>query len=164
MDSVHGCLPLKAEPSSNSEYAYILLRRNQSPKKNLTIQDAQDMQVTEEIAALDPSQESEKKLAGPSKPVESSFLDANGDSDPMDLTTRSSTLFKRLTLTVLLLLLLTSKHFGLWRLQPLASSAGESGDSDGVHSDAYDGDSDEVVSDKDRNSAYAKHSVGHDKK
>ena len=78
---------------------------------NITIEVAEDMQGKGEIAALDPSQESEKKLAGPSKPVESSFLDANGDSDPMDLTTRSSTLFKRLTLTVLLLLLLTSKKF-----------------------------------------------------
>jgi len=70
MDFIHDCFPLKEEPSSNSEYAWVhnLLRQNRSPKKNLTTQDAEDMQGNE-IVALDPLQESEKKRSGSSKPV-----------------------------------------------------------------------------------------------
>ena len=70
MDFIHDCFPLKEEPLSNSEYAWVhnLLRQNRSPKKNLTTQDAEDMQGNE-IVALDPLQESEKKRSGSSKPV-----------------------------------------------------------------------------------------------
>ena len=63
--------------------------------------------------------------------------------------------------TALLLFLLTSRHSSLWLLQLdlLRLLAWEPGgfasDSDGIHTDAYDGDSDEGVSDKDGNPAYA---------
>jgi len=46
-----------------------LLGRNWSLKKNLTTQDAENMQGNGEIVALDPLQESEKKQSGSSKPV-----------------------------------------------------------------------------------------------
>jgi len=71
MDFIHDCSPLKEEPSSNSEYAWVhnLLGRNWSLKKNLTTQDAENMQGNGEIVALDPLQESEKKQSGSSKPV-----------------------------------------------------------------------------------------------
>ena len=47
-----GCFALKEELSSNSEYAWVhnLLKRNQSLKKNLTIEGAEDMQGKGEIA------------------------------------------------------------------------------------------------------------------
>ena len=41
-----------------------LLKRSQSPKKNVKIEVAEDMQGKGEIMALDPSQESEKTRPG----------------------------------------------------------------------------------------------------
>jgi len=83
MDFIHDCFPPKEEPSSNPEYVWVhnLFRRNRSPKKNLTTQDAEDMQGNGEIVALDPSQESEKKR---SFSLCSSSSDADDDSDAMN--------------------------------------------------------------------------------
>jgi len=47
---------------------------------------------------------------------------------------------------------------------PAGEPSGFASDSDGVHTDAYDGDSDEVVSDEDGNPAYATRSAGHGEK
>jgi hypothetical protein len=47
---------------------------------------------------------------------------------------------------------------------PAGEPGGFASDSDGVHTDAYDGESDKVVSDEDGNPAYATRSAGHGEK
>jgi len=83
MDFIHDLFPLKDAPSANSEYAWLhrLLKRKQRLKKDYHYDGHGDVQGNE-IAALDPSQESAAVSLDLSKAaVHSSSSD---ESDPMD--------------------------------------------------------------------------------
>ena len=131
---------------------------------NITIEVAEDMQGKGEIAALDPSQESEKTRSGSSIAVLRMQM---MNLIPWISTMMSSMLL--LTLTLLLLFLLTSKHFKSVTFSakfplPAGQRSNDASDSDEVHTDAYYANSDKVVSDEDGNPAYTTRSVAHSDK
>ena len=97
---------------------------------------------------LDPSQESEKKQSGSSKP---GVLDALAHLDSAPAAPTNIKTFKSVTPSA--------------RSPPPAGEpVGFASDSDGVHTDTYDGHSDEVVSDEDGNPAYTTRLAGHGEK
>ena len=113
----------------------------------------------EKLRRLHPSQESEKTRPGSSMPVcivvfriQTEFL------IPWISTKSFSTLLLTQALTALLLLLLPSRH------SACRGPVGSVSDSDGVHTDVYDGNSDEIVSEEDRNPACTSRSGAHGKK
>ena len=118
-----------------------------------------------EFVALDPSQKSEKKRSGTAS--DSSSLDADDDSDPMDFDNEVLDALAHLDSAPAAptnIKTFKSVTPSARSPQPAGEPSGFASDSDGVHTDAYDGDSDEVVSDEDGNPAYATRSAGHGEK
>ena len=110
MDFIHALFPLKEAPSANSKYAWLhrLLKRNQRSKKN-SHDDGHGNVQDNEIAVLDPSQESEKMRPGSSMPVCIAVPRIQTEFLIKWISTRSSSTLL-LTLTLLLIFLLPSRH------------------------------------------------------